>query len=101
MPGRARRTGYDRGAGGARFNCGYTHLRVEYSKVKRMVESVPASVRPPRAPATLLELVPSPATGPAECVIELEGPRGKMRIYWIGATPPDLAGLSRVLCESA
>jgi hypothetical protein len=37
----------------------------------------------------------------AECVIELEGPRGKMRIQWRGATPPDLAGLSRVLWESA
>jgi hypothetical protein len=39
--------------------------------------------------------------GLAECLIELEGPRGKMRIQWKGATAPDLAGLSPVLWESA
>ena len=39
--------------------------------------------------------------GGAECLIELEGPRGKMRIQWKGSTTPDLAGLSRVLWESA
>ena len=36
---------------------------------------------------------------PPECVIELEGPRGKMRVHWKGATAPDLAGLSRALWE--
>ena len=39
--------------------------------------------------------------GLAECVIELEGPRGKMRIQWKGTTALDLAGLSRSLWESA
>jgi hypothetical protein len=39
--------------------------------------------------------------GLTECVIEVEGPRGKMRIQWKGATAPDLAGLSRALWESA
>ena len=34
-------------------------------------------------------------------LIELEGPRGKLRIQWKGATAPDLAALSRVLWESA
>ena len=76
-------------------------LRLDYSKLKRMVENAPAPVRPTTGPATFLELVPSPATGSAECVMELEGARGKMRIEWRGATPPDLAGLSRVLWESA
>ena len=47
-----------------------------------------------------MQLVPPP-TAAAECVIELEGPRGKLRIEWKGATAPDLAGLSRVLWESA
>ena len=47
-----------------------------------------------------MELVPSPAVA-AECVIEMEGPRGKLRVQWKGATAPDLAGLSRVLWESA
>ena len=76
-------------------------LRLEYGKLKRMVESARAPVRPPTGPATFLEWLPSPATGPVECVVELEGPRGKIRIQWKGATPPDLAGISRVLWESA
>ena len=76
-------------------------LRLEYGKLKRMTETGPAPVRQTMAPATFLELVPPPAVGLAECVIELEGPRGKMRVQWKGATAPDLAELSRVLWESA
>ena len=76
-------------------------LRLEYGKLKRMVESRPAQARPTMAPATFLELVPPHAIGLGECLIELEGPRGKMRIQWKGTTAPDLAGLSRVLWESA
>jgi hypothetical protein len=76
-------------------------LHLEYGKLKRMVEAGPGSARPTMAPATFLELVPPQAAALAECLIELEGPRGKMRIQWRGATTPDLAGLSRVLWESA
>jgi len=53
------------------------------------------------APARFVELTPSEGIAVAECVVELEGPRGKMRMHWKGAMPPDLAGLSRVLWESA
>jgi hypothetical protein len=74
---------------------------LEYGKLKRLAESGPASMRTPIAPATFLELMPPQTIGLAECLIELEGPRGKMRIQWKGATAPDLAGLSRVLWESA
>jgi hypothetical protein len=76
-------------------------LHLEYGKLKRMAESGPAAARPTMTPATFLELVPPQAVGLAECLIELEGPRGKMRIQWKGTTIPDLAGLSRVLWESA
>ena len=76
-------------------------LRLEYGKLKRMVEGVPGPSRPTIEPATFLELVPPQAVGLAECVIELEGPHGKMRVQWKGTTAPDLAGLSRVLWESA
>jgi len=48
-----------------------------------------------------MELIAAQPTHAAEYLIELEGPRGKMRIQWKGATAPDLAGLSRVLWESA
>ena len=51
--------------------------------------------------ASFVEMVAPRAMGLAECLIELEGPRGKMRIQWKGATAPDLAGLSPVLWESA
>ena len=46
------------------------------------------------------EEVPS-NPGLTECLIELEGPRGKVRIQWKGAVAPDLAGLSPALWESA
>ena len=81
-------------------------LRLEYGKLKRMVEAAPSGVRPAAGrPATFLELVPPQAvpSGPglSECLIELEGPRGKIRIQWKGTTAPDLASLSRSLWESA
>lgn len=75
-------------------------LRLEYGKLKRMVESGAAAPDAPSSTPTFLELMPQPA-GPTECLIELEGPRGKMRIQWKGSTAPDLAGLSRTLWESA
>ena len=76
-------------------------LHLEYGKLKRMAEASPATVRPAIAPATFLELMPPQTVGIAECLIELEGPRGKMRVQWKGAPAPDLAELSRVLWESA
>jgi hypothetical protein len=75
-------------------------LRLDYSKLKRMA----ADAAPPRAslsPAQFVELTSGEGIAVAECIIELEGPRGKMRIHWKGATSPDLASLSRVLWESA
>jgi hypothetical protein len=80
-------------------------LRLEYSKLKRMTKPAAPVQRKAASPAEFLELVaPQVAfSGPgiSECVIELEGPRGTMRIQWKGVTPPDLAGLSRSLWESA
>jgi hypothetical protein len=76
-------------------------LHLEYGKLKRMVEAGPAPARPAVAPAAFWELAPTQAGGLAECLIELEGPHGKMRIQWKGNTAPDLAGLSRALWESA
>jgi len=80
-------------------------LSLEYGKLKRLAaESHPAgrrTIKLSAPPAAFVELL-TPGTGSgAECVIELEGRRGKMRIQWKGSTVPDLAGLSRVLWESA
>jgi hypothetical protein len=73
-------------------------LRLEYGKLKRLAE---AADRNPQAttPTAFLELMPPGVRAP-DCVIELEGPRGKMRIQWKGITASDLAGLIR-LWESA
>jgi hypothetical protein len=80
-------------------------LRLEYAKLKRLAESTAPVKRRATSAVGFLELV-SPRVAPSglglsECVIELEGPRGKMRIQWKGVTPPDLAGLSRSLWEPA
>jgi hypothetical protein len=77
-------------------------LRLEHGKLKRLVASAKPAVRRATAPpAGFLELVAPSVPGPTECVIELEGPRGKMRIQWKGTAAPDLAGLSRALWEPA
>lgn len=78
-------------------------LSLEYGKLKRLtMESQTSGRRTARlsAPAAaFVELLTPGTIGSAECLIELEGPRGKMRIQWKGSTTPDLAGLSRVLWE--
>lgn len=83
-------------------------LRLEYSKLKRMVEASPPSPKGigahPLGPTTFLELAPLQGpSGPSvsECLIELEGPRGKMRLQWKGATAAELAGLIRSLWGAA
>jgi hypothetical protein len=76
-------------------------VRLEYGKLKRMAASAAPVKRTAAPTAGFLELVAPQAVGLTECLIELEGPRGKMRIQWKGAVAPDLAGLSRALWESA
>ena len=79
-------------------------LSLEYAKLKRLTTGSHAgrlrTARLSTPPAAFVELL-TPGTGGAECLIELEGARGKMRIQWKGSITPDLAGLSRVLWESA
>lgn len=70
-------------------------LRLEYGKLKRIAEGIAPSARAASAATAFVELVPQ-AVGLSECVIELEGPRGKLRIQWKGATASDVAGLIRV-----
>lgn len=48
---------------------------------------------------SFLEVVGSSAIAGSECVIELEGVQGKMRIQWKGMGAPDLAALGRVVLE--
>lgn len=74
-------------------------LHLDYTKLKKCTRATAPAGKPAVAPpATFVELMAS-ATGACECVIEVEGPRGRMRIEWKGPTAPDLAGLSRMLWE--
>lgn len=76
-------------------------LRLDYTKLKRLTAVSSPEARPNRAPKpAFVELLAASATHPCECVIQVEGPRGRMRVEWKGSTAPDLPGLSRVLWES-
>ena len=77
-------------------------LRLDYNKLKQHTRAV----TPPAKPAALsvarpafVELITPAAAATCECTIEVEGPRGRMRVEWKGSTAPDLAGLSRALWE--
>ena len=62
-------------------------LHLEYGKLKRLAESTGPDPRT-TAPPAFVELMAPQAAGLSECLIELEGPRGRMRIHWKGATAP-------------
>ena len=64
-------------------------LHLEYGKLKRLAGAAATNRRLAAPPIAFLELMSPSAIGPSECVIELEGPRGKMRIQWNGATGAD------------
>ena len=75
-------------------------LRLDYAKLKRQMQAAAPVAKPTATPApSFVELIAPAATPNCECVIEVEGLRGRMRIEWKGPTAPDLAGLSRVLWE--
>jgi len=75
-------------------------LRLDYTKLKgRMPGTASAETPASASQPAFVELIATSAPHPCECIIEVEGPRGRMRIEWKGSTAPDLAGLSRVLWE--
>ena len=75
-------------------------LRLDYNKLKRRTpRTASAEKATSAAPPALVEWIAPPTSNPCECIIEVEGARGRMRIEWKGSTAPDLAGLSRVLWE--
>lgn len=75
-------------------------LRLDYTKLKKNMRPATPGGKPAVGPTTAFVELVAPTTSPAcECVIEVEGPRGRLRIEWKGPTAPDLAGLSRMLWE--
>lgn len=74
-------------------------LRLDYTRLKQRTRAVaPGRKRRTPSPA-FVELMAPATTQNCECVIEVEGPRGHIRIEWKGSAVPDLASLSRVLWE--
>ena len=72
-------------------------LRVDYTKLKGMTAGA-ASKRKASAPR-FVEFFP-PVLGARECIIELDGPHGRMRILWKEVSAADIAELARMLWES-
>lgn len=70
-------------------------LHLDGGKLKRRMAAVGAVAMPP----AFVELIAPRTTGLAECTIELEGRRGKLRIHCNGTTATDLATLSRALWD--
>ena len=87
-------------------------LRLEYGKLKERAEALgatkkvvrkvpPAIPRQARStvPPTFMELL-TPRVGSAtSAVVELEGPRGRMKIEFKGVVPAELVALSRALWD--
>ena len=71
-------------------------LRLDYTKLKEMTAG---SMRKAPAPPRFVEFFPA-ASGARECVIELDGTHGKMRIHWRDVSAADVADLTRMLSES-
>ena len=75
-------------------------LRLDFSKLKRQMAPARAEAKAASSPPpAFVEFLAPQTTAACECVIEVEGPRGRIRIEWKGTTPPDLCGLSRALWE--
>jgi hypothetical protein len=75
-------------------------LRLDYGKLKRQMGPAEAQAKTASAPpSAFVEFLAPQLAAACECVIEAEGPRGRMRIEWKGTTSPDLCGLSRALWE--
>ncbi len=65
-------------------------------RVRKVPSAIPRHARP-LAPPTFMELI-SPRPGSvASAVVELEGPRGRMKIEFKGVGPSELVALSRAL----
>jgi hypothetical protein len=86
-------------------------LHLEYGKLKQRAEAAVPTVKRRRvkalaegprrarhtAPPTFVELMAPPAGSFPGAVVELEGPRGRMRIELKGVATAELVGLSRAL----
>jgi hypothetical protein len=74
-------------------------LRLEFNHLKRMAESEQQGACKSLESPSFVELAGSrTAVAASQCMIELQGQRGTMRIEWKGTTA-DLVGFSRAVWE--
>jgi len=87
-------------------------LHLEYNKLRERAEAlgpekkvvrkarpaIPRHARPP-APATFMELITPRPSSAASAVVELEGPRGRMKIEFKGVAAAELVALIRALWD--
>jgi hypothetical protein len=73
-------------------------LRLEFNHLKRAAEADGAKGRKRATPAFVELIAPQTSLAP-ECVLELEAPRGKLRIEFKGMALAELADISRALWE--
>lgn len=77
-------------------------LHLEFNQLKRVAEAAEGKSggkAKQRVAPEFVELIGSQASNGRECVLELESPRGKLRIELRGATTAEVAGISRALWE--
>jgi len=72
-------------------------LRLEFNHLKLVAEADGAKGRKPGSPA-FVELI-APHRPGRECVLELEAPRGKLRMQFQGVAVAELVNISRALWE--
>jgi hypothetical protein len=66
--------------------------------VRKVTSAIPRHARPP-VPATFMELITPRPESVASAVVELEGPRGRMKIEFKGVATAELVALSRALWD--
>ena len=73
-------------------------LRVDYGALKKHLEATPDPA-PALPAATFVELAPSGLASPPACVIEIDGPRGTLRIRLSGLALRDLVAVAQLWGE--
>jgi hypothetical protein len=69
--------------------------------ITRRRTAVPRGARLRPRPPAFVELLASPPGSSPECRVELEGPRGRMRIEFKGIATAELVALSRTLWDGS
>jgi hypothetical protein len=73
-------------------------LHLEFKHLKRVTEAGPQNGGKQAKPS-FIELIAPPTSAARECILELEGPRGKLRIELKDTATTEVAAIGRALWE--